>query len=215
MENAKMNCERAVELLTGAADDASAEDRRLAREHAAACADCRAAVTSVHALRLVSMAPAPEAPPGSFERMMRRVVAGHTGMPQSPARFWQGVGVGAALAAALALAVIAWMPSLDEPIDAATPQLSLRINESREVSISLTTSEALRDAEIHVSLNGSIGLDGYGDERELKWHTDLDAGMNQLTLPIVATGTEGGQLLVEVTHDGKRRTFLVDVQAEA
>ena len=38
---------------------------------------------------------------------------------------------------------------------------------------------------------------------------------NQLTLPIVATGLEGGQLLVEVTHGGKRRTFLVDVDAQA
>ena len=111
--------------------------------------------------------------------------------------------------------MIAWLPARDEPMDSGTPQLSLRVNEAREVSISLTTAEALRDAEIHVSLHGSIGLEGYAGERELKWHTDLDAGTNQLTLPIVATGTEGGQLLVEVTHDGKHRTFLVDVQAEA
>jgi len=210
-----MNCELAVELLTGAADGATAENRRLAREHAAACPDCRAVVMSVHALRLVSMVPTPEAAPGAFERMMSRVVAGQSSAPQRPARFWHGVGVGAAVAAGLAFAVVTWLPSSDEPTDTGTPQLSLRVNETRDVSISLTTNEAMRDAEIHVSLNGSIGLDGYAGERELKWLTDLDAGTNQLTIPIVATGTEGGQLLVEVTHGGKRRTFLVDVQAEA
>jgi hypothetical protein len=32
-------------------------------------------------------------------------------------------------------------------------------------------------------------------------------------LPVVATGENGGQLLVEVLHGGKRRTFLVDVIA--
>jgi hypothetical protein len=141
-------------------------------------------------------------------------------MPRSPARFWQGVAVGAALAAALAFAAVIWLPERGDalsgdPATSATPQLSLRVNETRDVSITLTTGEALEDAEIHVSLNGSIGLQGYSGERDLKWLTDLDAGTNQLTLPIVATGLEGGQLLVEVTHGGKRRTFLVDVDAEA
>lgn len=210
-----MNCELAVELLTGAAESATAEDRRLAREHATACPDCRAAVMSAYALRLVSMVPAPAAAPGAFERMMNRVSTGRSSVPRSPARFWQGVGVGAALAAGVAFAVVAWWPIRDQPMDIGTPQLSLRVNETREVSISLTTAEALRDAEIHVSLNGSVGLAGYAGERDLKWHTDLDAGTNQLTLPVVATGTDGGQVLVEVTHGGKRRTFLVDVQAEA
>ncbi len=215
-----MNCESVVELLTGPIESATAETRRAAREHASACPECRAAVTSVHALRLVSVAPAPEAPPGAFERMLSRVTAGQDSMPRSPARFWQGVTVGAALAAAMAYAAVIWLPQRgeivgDDPVASATPQLSLRVNETRDVSITLTTDEALEDAEIHVSLNGSIDLRGYAGERDLKWLTDLDAGTNQLTLPIVATGAEGGQLLVEVTHGGKRRTFLVDVDAEA
>lgn len=215
-----MNCESVVDLLTGTVPDATAEDRRAAREHASACPECRAAVMSVHALRLMSVAPVPEAPPGAFERMLGRVAMGHDTMPRSPARFWQGVGVGAALAASLAFAAVAWLPERGDTVRgdtvaSATPQLSLRINETRDVSITLTTGEALEDAEIHVSLNGSIGLQGYSGERDLKWLTDLDAGTNQLTLPIVATGLEGGQLLVEVTHGGKRRTFLVDVDAQA
>lgn len=210
-----MNCELALELLTGVGDGATAEDRRLAREHAAACSECRAAVVSVHALRLVSVLPVPAAPPGAFDRMMSRVSSGQSSAPRAPARFWLGVGVGAALAAGLAVAVVTGWSLSSDAGDVVTPQLSLRVNETRDVSISLTTDEALRDAEIHVSLNGAIGLQGYAGERELKWHADLDAGTNQLTLPIVATGTQGGQLLVEVTHGGKRRTFLVNVQAEA
>lgn len=210
-----MNCERVVELLTEAIDGGTADDRRMAREHASACPDCRAAVMSVHALRLLGVAPVPEAPPDAVERMLRRVADGRESLPRSPARFWQGVAVGGALAAGIALATVTWLPLRGDAPPSETPQLSLRINETREISISLTTDEALRDAEIHVSLNGSIGLDGYAGERDLRWHADLDAGSNQLTLPIVATGAEGGQLLVEVTHGGKRRTFLVDVEARA
>lgn len=215
-----MNCESVVDLLTGSVGSATAENRRAAREHASACPECRAAVMSVHALRLMSVSPVSEAPPGAFERMLSRVAAGQDRVPRSPARFWQGVAVGAALAAGMAFAAIAWLPErgaavLGDAAASATPQLSLKVNESRDVSITLTTGEALEDAEIHVSLNGSIGLRGYAGERDLKWLADLDAGTNQLTLPIVATGAEGGQLLVEVTHSGKRRTFLVDVDAEA
>lgn len=210
-----MNCERVVLLLTEAVEGVTAEDRRAAREHASACPDCRAAAMSVHALRLLSVSPVPEAPAGAFDRMLSRVAAGRNSVPRSPARFWHGVAVGAALAAGLAVAAVVWWPSRGDPLASETPQLSLRINETRDVSISLTTDEALRDAEIHVSLNGSIGLEGYAGERELRWNADLDAGTNQLTLPIVATGAEGGQLLVEVTHGGKRRTFVVDVEAQA
>jgi hypothetical protein len=168
----------------------------------------------------MGVAPVPEAPPGAFERMLSRVAAGQDRVPRSPARFWQGVAVGAAVAAAMAFATVTWLPERGDPVRddlvaSATPQLSLRVNETRDVSITLTTGAALEGAEIHVSLNGSIGLQGYSGERDLKWLTDLDAGTNQLTLPIVATGLEGGQLLVEVTHGGKRRTFLVDVDARA
>jgi hypothetical protein len=64
-----------------------------------------------------------------------------------------------------------------------------------------------------VVLSGAVGLDGYEGQRELRWRTNLDPGVNQLTLPVIATGAGGGQVLVEVLHEGKRRTFLVDVSA--
>jgi hypothetical protein len=49
----------------------------------------------------------------------------------------------------------------------------------------------------------------------LRWSTDLDRGINQLTLPVVALDASGGQVLVEVTHGRQRRTFVLDVRATA
>jgi hypothetical protein len=66
-------------------------------------------------------------------------------------------------------------------------------------------------AEIYVLLTGDVELDGYAGQRELRWHTDLATGSNQLVIPVVAIGSAGGQLLVEVEHDMKRRKFLVDI----
>jgi hypothetical protein len=129
-----------------------------------------------------------------------------------PRAFWAGLGIGAALAAGIAIAVVGFAPWRGTSDASATPQVTMALNEQRDVSISLTSPEALVDAEIHVVLSGAIELDGFSGQRELRWRTDLDRGVNQLTLPIVALGTSGGQLLVEVLHGGKRRAFVVDVR---
>ena len=42
--------------------------------------------------------------------------------------------------------------------------------------------------------------------------TDLDRGVNQLTLPLVGLDASGGQVTVEVYHGTKQRTFVIDVQ---
>lgn len=214
-----MNCERAVELLTGPADESAAAERRLAHEHLAACADCRGAVAAVHALRLASLAPVPAASQAARERALspdpgrdRRPGARE---PAGPGRFWLGMCAGAALAAGVALAAFRLFPAMPSGMISATPELELALNETHEVNISLATTEPLADAEIHVLLNGAVGLAGYAGQRELRWRTSLDAGVNRLTLPVVATGTEGGQVLVEVVHAGKDRKFLIDVHAHA
>jgi hypothetical protein len=207
-----MKCERAVELLTRSVEEGAAEERRLAADHVANCGDCRDAATAVHALRIASLAPVPDPRPGAFER----VIAAATSRPDAGRRssptFWSGMGLGAALAAGVVIAILALAPATG-PETVVTPRLSMALNESRDVSISLTAPEALADAEIHVVLSGAVGLDGYEGQRELRWRTNLDPGVNQLTLPVIATGAGGGQVLVEVLHEGKRRTFLVDVSA--
>jgi hypothetical protein len=210
-----MNCEQAVELLTGTVEPGNAADRRLATEHAADCADCRDAVVSVHALRVLSLMPTAKTPEGAFCRAMTRTTEPAGREHRTSGGFWIGLGAGAALAASVTLAILAVLSDAGRPGETLAPQFALALNESRDVSISLTTDEALIDAEIRVTLSGSIGLEGYTGQRELAWHADLDAGINQLTLPVIATGRDGGQLLVEVIHAGKRRSFLVDVQARA
>jgi hypothetical protein len=93
------------------------------------------------------------------------------------------------------------------------PAVTLAVNEERDVNVALSSPEPLAGAEIRVSLSGEIGLRGFEDQRELRWKTDLDRGVNQLTLPIVVLGSHGGQVLVEVQHGDKRRAFVVDVHA--
>ena len=122
--------------------------------------------------------------------------------------------VGGALAASVAVAVTVWWvrPQPDSLASAANPRVALALHEVRAINVSLDSPEALTGAEIHVVLTGAIGLQGFAEQRDLRWTTDLDRGVNQLTLPLVALGPTGGQVMVEVQHGDKRRTFVVDVQ---
>ena len=106
------------------------------------------------------------------------------------------------------------MAAQRDGIDGAVlPEVRLALNEPHAVTVTLESAEPLLAADVRVELRGAVALDGYDGQRELRWQTDLDRGVNQLTLPVVALGASGGQVLVEVTHGDKRRTFVLDVRA--
>jgi hypothetical protein len=208
-----MKCEDASMILQRPGTGAELE-RRAAAEHLLGCEDCRDAARALAALRadakvLISV-------PG--DQAFERAIAVATGraawiartMPRRPS-FLFGVGVGAALAAGIAVAVFLLRPDA-AVAPAGAPAVLLSLNEARDVSVALDSPEPLANAEIRVALSGEIGLEGFAERRELHWTTDLDRGVNQLTLPIVAFGAGGGQVLVEVQHGDKRRSFIVDVR---
>lgn len=218
-----MKCDDVQSLLIDGYDIGGAEDRRAAMEHLAGCESCRDAQLAAGMLRAERARFVPPPSPGAFERAIltaTRGVARQPVRPAAPSRrgFWAGLAVGSGAMAAAA--AIAWAAFVVQRTDVApdvepamTPQVTLALFRPQDVSIAVDTPSPLMDAEIRVVLTGAIELDGFDRQRELRWRTNLDAGANQLTLPIVATGAGGGQLLVEVHHGQKRRTFVVDVRA--
>lgn len=220
-----MKCDDVQTLLIDESDAGGVDERRSAMAHLAECESCRDAQLAAGMLRAERARHVPPPSPGAFERA---VAAATRGAPRERAQaaapapvprrsgFWAGLAVGGgAMAAAAALAWAVFVFDLvgpaSEQAPATTPLVTLALFEPQDVSIAVDAPSPLMDAEIRVVLTGAIELDGFEDQRELRWHTNLDAGANQLTLPVVATGTSGGQLLVEVLHEQKRRTFVVDV----
>ena len=208
-----MRCEEAVETIRTVGSQPGAS-LRAAMEHAADCADCQAALRAVEVMRTLRDEPTPIVADGAIERAVDRALA--TGPSQRYRRgFWTGLASGAALAAtfaAVAVGVLRW-ESGGAPV--AVPEVRAARNQRSNVTVALESPEPLENAEVRVELRGGVELDGYAGQRELRWSTNLDRGVNQLTLPVVAIDAHGGQVLVEVTHGQKRRTFLLDVRAVA
>lgn len=157
--------------------------------------------------------PAPEPRPGFVERALARA----TQAPGSPPRrlpqalfrweTWLGAALGGAAAAALTLLLI--RPDLET-----TPgvnRVAIAPNETREIDVLIDSERDLDNATIRIAVTGDIALDGYENEPEIDWQTDLEQGPNLLSLPIVAHGKGGGRLVAVVEHEGKTRTFMIDV----
>lgn len=209
-----MRCEEAVETMRTVGTQPGA-NLRAAMDHVADCADCRAALRAIDALRGVRDEPTPPVGDAVIQHAVDRALATR---PEQRYRrgFWTGAASGVALAAAVAtLAVGLWVfgPVGEPPV--AAPEVRVALNQRSDVTVALESPEPLANAEVRVELRGAVELAGYAGQRELRWSTDLDRGINQLTLPVVAIDASGGQVLVEVTHGQKRRAFVLDIRAAA
>ena len=209
-----MRCEDAIETIRTAGSQPGS-DLRESMDHAAHCDDCHAALRALDAMRALRDEPAPIADEGAVERAIDRALT--TSSAERYRRgFWSGLASGAAMAATIAaVAVGVWLFGDGTDPSVAVPEVRIALHQRSDVTVTLESPERLTNAEVRVELRGAVALDGYAGQRELRWSTDLDRGVNQLTLPVVAIDATGGQVLVEVTHGDKRRTFVLDVRATA
>jgi hypothetical protein len=224
-----LNChaprQRLEDLLDGylAADEAAALER-----HIAGCAACAARHRAATQLRAALRAmPVPEPRPGFADSALAAATRAAARPPQPAPRtarprwslaswrrleLWAGATVGAAAAAALAV-VLLGVPERDglEPEPAG---VRLALYEMREIGLAIDAPTPMPGAMLTVRLEGGIDIVGLGERRELSWQTDLDAGTNVLTLPIIAHSLEDGRLTALVAHGDRQQRLDFKVQVQ-
>jgi len=212
-----MKCEDVVELAqSGESGVMNETGRQLVLEHIAQCADCQDAIRAVEATRWLRNQPIEPANDALFSRVMDAVARQSESDSERGTGFWIGTGVGGAVAAAFFAAVVA-LGLLGTPVtpDSGPAEFFVSLTESRDVNIAIDIDQELSGATLSVSLFGGIELSGYDSKRRLSWTADLEAGVNKLTLPIVAVDEFGGVLLVEIEHENGRRSFRVDLKLDS
>ncbi len=195
--------------------------------HIASCPDCFAARASIEALRSeLSRMPVPDIRP-QFADYALAAAAGQAltpaEPPPAPARLsspptgswrrfelWLGTAIGAAAAAALVL--VLWSPTRTvEPVED-LPGVRLALHEARELSVLIEAERPMPAAMLTVTVDGGIDLVGFGEQREVRWQADLEAGANVLSLPIIAHSLEEGTLTARVEHGSRTRRIAVKVR---
>lgn len=203
--------QRLPEWLDGAL---GAETERTMAEHRADCAACAAHHEAMRRMpEALRDLPAPEMPAGLAGRLAARARARRT----------RTLGVAAAAAIAIvAIAPAAWILTAGSgqppgeqirTVEADKPVVQLPLNQLREVRLALSSREALEGATLTLRLPESVELDGYAQKRVLRWQTNLAAGDNRLTLPLIAHERGTREIVARIEHQGRTREFRLQVQA--
>lgn len=210
-----MNCEIVAKNIAGIVFGTLPQTRLAdCKQHIAACSRCADALRGADALALLKTRNTGDTPADLFDKVVTELEKvpdqRHTGE-----RFWLGTGFGGAIAASLfALALtLGWigMPATEAPEVA---EFRVALSEPRNMDVAIETDRPLQGARISILLSGGVELDGYGDRRELTWTTDLKAGVNRLSLPVVAVDQAGGQMVVRLSHPQSEQVFLVRLKTD-
>jgi len=207
-----MNCAEFSEQVTALATDSMpGESRDDYLAHAACCAGCDAALRARHATLAMQQLPVDEPPTGLLERIADEVTRSRPRRGRSRS-FWMGATFGGAVAASLLAIVLAlgvFEPPATQPQSVAKFYVS--VDEPRMMHVAIEVDRALPGAEISILLTGNVEVEGFGSRRELNWSDDLEAGVNKLSLPLVASGAGGGQMVVRLSHPDSEQLFVIEL----
>jgi len=185
------------------------------KEHLTVCDSCASAWQALETLQAHRSTPAPAPRPELFSEILRAATEANSIERESGvSRFWLGAGLGGAIAAGIVFALLSFSPILQERT-LSTPQLTIALNETRDVNVAIDSPQDLRDAQIRVVLTGAVALAGFEGQSEVRWSTHLDRGVNMLSLPVTMQGLDGGRLLVEVDDEDHHEIFVVELQSSA
>lgn len=197
-------------LVRGSLDS---EERNSTLAHIDQCDDCRSAMRGAEALAELAARDTSKPPTGLFDAIVESA-ASQTARAPRDQRFWTGAGFGAIAASLIAVALFfGWT---DNPKQAeVAPEFTVSLEEPRQMNLAFETDRELEGAKITILLSGSVEIDGYGPSRELSWTENLEAGVNRLSLPIIANGFDGGQIIVRLEHPQSEQVFLVRLPVES
>jgi hypothetical protein len=156
--------------------------------------------------RLPAPEPRPEFVDRAFASATRQAPPSRNPLAHLVSRWetWIGVGVGAAVAVVFMLML--WPPLIHREAG-----ITLALNEMRDIDVLIDSERALDGATIRIIATGSVALDGFDNEREINWQTQLAQGSNVVSLPVVARSTGAGQLVAVIEHEGRTRRVTVNL----
>lgn len=197
-------------LVRGSLDG---EERNSTLAHIDRCDDCRSAMRGAEALAELAARDTRMPPAGLFDAVVERAASQPAQAPRDQ-RFWTGAGFGAIAASLIAVALFFGWTGSPKQVEVA-PEFTVSLEEPRQMNLAFETDRELEGAKITILLSGSVEIDGYGLRRELSWTENLEAGVNRLSLPVIANSFDGGQIIVRLEHPQSEQVFVVRLPVES
>jgi anti-sigma factor RsiW len=181
-------------------------------EHVRKCAPCREHLARARKIKAALAALPVEGPrPEFFARALRNAAeAGARRERRTPRLIAAGLSGAIAASILTAVLVLHWTGS-PETASSDVPAVSLMVNMPRTVNLLFASREPLDRVELTVDLPEGVELLGHEGQRRVAFRARLQAGDNLLPLELVAVDGRGGTLVARLRHDGKEKTFTVNV----
>jgi hypothetical protein len=201
-----MNCTDIINSLDDILDgDLPAGKLTAVESHVAGCLSCRERLARERALlgRLRRL-PAPEPDPALFDRALAKAIE-----QDGVRRRWRWLGTGGALAASLVLVIGLSVQFQAQTHAPALPGISIALDEEREISLVVESQQGLDSATFTIVLPQGIEITGYPGQTEITWVGRLEPGQNLLVIPVRAQAGAGGDIVTQIRHTDKQKTFTV------
>lgn len=181
--------------------------------HLQHCAGCRQKFEQAQQL-LLALHTMPVAPPrAGYAQRVLGFLSMPTPKPDVRPRIplWFGAGFATAMLAVVAVWFMLSLPS-QQPVETVSA-ITLHVvpEQVHTVALVFNSPDHIQQATLRIELPAGIELSGYAQRHVLQWQTELKRGSNRLSLPLIAKGNIGGTLTATLSHQGKTRTFKVNI----
>lgn len=200
-----MECQQATQYFDEELDGTLSEPLQYGlHQHLKHCTACQQRCESgnrLHAALKDWQVPPPSA--GFKDRVLHVAVERNRPWPKSATL------VGLAMAASLVIGIglgLVLAPVGSGP-QSAVQTVAMTVDQPQNVTLAFDSAQALTGVTLTVNLPANVELVGYPGQRSLSWRTDLKAGKNQLTLPLIAHKGAGGALAASLTHGQRHKEF--------
>lgn len=186
-------------------------DTQAFESHLSNCRHCQNLLEdSQQMLSELEMMETPQASKDFEQRVFAEVRRHHPHKPQ----YKFAAGFSTAIAASFAL----WFTAsilFTEPSTQQTQMVSISLHEVRTVRLMIDADMAINQAHLNISLPGNLRIDGYPENTELSWQTDLNEGHNILSLPLIAIEHGQGELVAKLNYGSKTKEFRISLKTSA
>lgn len=115
-------------------------------------------------------------------------------------------GFSGAMAAGIMILIAAAM--FFNPVTQTTvPNITLTMHQSKKVQMVFDVPEMVANATFSLKVPSHIQIAGKSGLHQIEWQTALKKGKNLLSLPIVATAANSGELIAEIRYGDQVKTF--------
>jgi len=207
-----MSCEQIQVLLNDYIDDElSTSAVEMVNNHCSSCECCADRLEQLRFQReLIKSLPVPPASAHFETRVIENAV--RQDHPAVHSQF-RTRSLYVAAAASILVALVLWLGLFkDTMVNDKTQYIATVSDQVRTINVAIDSDKTLEAVNLRVELSDNLELAGFGNKKTIDWTTQLQKGVNVISLPVVGIAQGKGDITTRIRLNGKEKTMRINTQ---